>query len=134
MSHPEAEFWDRVYQGDAYRFGAEPNAFLASRAEEIEKGGAVLCLGDGEGRNGVWLARNGFRVTSLDQSAVAAHKCTALARRFGVELEVVIGRVPEYPLPESSFDAVALIFVHLPPEMRRAVHLRRRERCGPGGA
>lgn len=133
MSSPEADFWDRVYQGETYRFGSEPNAFLASRAGEIAPGGAVLCLGDGEGRNGVWLARQRFRVTSLDQSPVAAHKCVALAKRFGVELEVVIGRVPEYPLPESSFDAVVLIFLHLPPEVRREVHAAAVRALRPGG-
>lgn len=133
MSGPEAEFWDRVYAGDAYRFGSEPNAFLAERAGAIEPGGSVLCLGDGEGRNGVWLARRGFRVTSLDQSAVAARKCAALATRFGVELEVVIGRLPDYPLPEASFDAVALIFLHLPPDVRRAVHALAARALRPGG-
>jgi SAM-dependent methyltransferase len=133
VSGPEAEFWDRVYAGDAYRFGSEPNAFLAERAGAIEPGGSVLCLGDGEGRNGVWLARRGFRVTSLDQSAVAARKCAALATRFGVELEVVIGRLPEYPLPEASFDAVVLIFLHLPPDVRRAVHALAARALRPGG-
>ena len=133
MSGPEAEFWDRVYAGDDYRFGSEPNAFLAERAGAIPPGGSVLCLGDGEGRNGVWLARRGFRVTSLDQSPVAARKCAALANRFGVELEVVIGRLPEYPLPEASFDAVALIFLHLPPETRRAVHAIAVRALRPGG-
>ncbi len=122
MGHPEAEFWDRMYDGDAYRFGVEPNAFLAARAGAIRPGGAVLCIGDGEGRNGVWLARQGFRVTSLDQSAVAARKCAQLATRSGVEIESVIGRLPEHPLPEAGFDAIVLIFVHLRPELRRQVH------------
>ncbi len=133
MTSPEAEFWNRVYAGDAYRFGSEPNAFLVSRASEIRPGGAVLCIGDGEGRNGVWLARNGFRVTSLDQSAVAARKCAALATRSGVELEVVIGELPGYPLPDAGFDAVVLIFVHLPPGVRRAVHAVASRALRPGG-
>jgi SAM-dependent methyltransferase len=133
MAHPEAEFWDRMYAGEAYRFGVEPNAFLAARAHAIRPGGAVLCIGDGEGRNGVWLARQGFRVTSLDQSAVAARKCAELATRFGVALEAVIGRLPEHPLPEAAFDAIVLIFVHLPPELRRAVHAAALRALAPGG-
>lgn len=133
MSHPEADFWDRVYEGDAYRFGLEPNAFLVARACDIAPGGAVLCIGDGEGRNGVWLARRGFKVTSLDQSPVGAHKCAELAARLGVALEVVIGRLPEHPLPAGSFDAVALIFVHLEPELRRAVHAAALRALRPGG-
>lgn len=133
MSSPEADFWDRVYEGEAYRFGSEPNAFLVSRAGEIRPGGAVLCIGDGEGRNGVWLARSGLRVTSLDQSPVAARKCAALAKRSGVELEVVIGQLPGYPLPDAAFDAVVLIFVHLPPDVRRAVHAAALRALRPGG-
>ena len=133
MSHPEADFWDRVYEGDAYRFGLEPNAFLAERAGEIAPGGRVLCIGDGEGRNGVWLAGRGFAVTSLDQSPVAARKCAALAKRLGVALEVAIGRLPDYPLPAESFDAVVLIFVHLEPDVRRAVHAAALRALRPGG-
>lgn len=133
MSHPEAEFWDRVYEGDAYRFGLEPNAFLVARAGDVAPGGAVLCIGDGEGRNGVWLARRGLRVTSLDQSPVAARKCAELASRLGVALEVVIGRLPEHPLPAASFDAVLLIFVHLEPDTRRAVHAAALRALRPGG-
>ena len=53
--------------------------------------------------------------------------------RFGVELEVVIGRLPEYPLPEASFDAVVLIFLHLPPDTRRAVHAAAVRALRPGG-
>jgi SAM-dependent methyltransferase len=133
VSHPEADFWDRVYAGEAYRFGLEPNAFLASRAGDIAPGGRVLCIGDGEGRNGVWLARRGFAVTSLDQSPVAARKCAELASSLGVGLEVAIGRLPEHPLPESGFDAVVLIFVHLDPEVRRAVHAAAIRALRPGG-
>jgi SAM-dependent methyltransferase len=133
VSHPEAEFWDRMYGGEAYRFGVEPNAFLAARAHAIRPGGRVLCVGDGEGRNGVWLARQGFRVTSLDQSAVAARKCVALATRFGVEVEALIGRLPEHPLPAAAFDAVVLIFVHLAPPLRQAVHAAALAALAPGG-
>ncbi len=133
MSHPEADFWDRVYEGDAYRFGLAPNAFLVERTGRIAPGGRVLCIGDGEGRNGVWLAGRGFAVTSLDQSPVAALKCAQLATRLGVGLEVAIGRLPEYPLPKDGFDAVVLIFVHLEPEVRRAVHAAALRALRPGG-
>jgi SAM-dependent methyltransferase len=133
MAGPEAEFWDRMYAGDAYRFGVEPNAFLASRASAIPKRARVLCIGDGEGRNGVWLARQGFRVTSLDQSPVAARKCAELAARAGVELDCVVGRLPGHALPEAAFDAIVLIFVHLPPPLRQDVHAAALRALAPGG-
>ena len=79
-------FWDSVYTGDEYRFGKEPNEFLASRVGEISPGGSVLCIGDGEGRNGVWLAGQGLRVTSLDQSPEAIRKTRALAAERGVAI------------------------------------------------
>jgi SAM-dependent methyltransferase len=128
-------FWDAAYAGDDYRYGKEPNAFLAAqvRAGAIRAGGRVLAIGDGEGRNGVWLAGQGFRVTSLDQSSEAVRKIRALAAERGVELEVVQATVPDREIPAESVDAIVLVYVHMPPEVRRAVHAAAARGLRPGG-
>ena len=62
--------WDERYDQDEFLFGTEPNDFLKEQAHRIPAVGKVLCLGDGEGRNGVWLAEQGDQVTSVDVSQV----------------------------------------------------------------
>jgi 2-polyprenyl-3-methyl-5-hydroxy-6-metoxy-1,4-benzoquinol methylase len=130
-----AKFWDAAYAGDTWRYGKEPNAFLAAqvRAGAICSGGAVLALGDGEGRNGVWLAAQGFRVTSVDQSAEAVRKVRALATERGVSVDVVQATLPEWEIPSGAFDAVVLIFMHMLPHLRPLVHAAAVRGLRPGG-
>jgi SAM-dependent methyltransferase len=130
-----AKFWDTAYAGDDYRYGKEPNAFLAAqvRAGAIRPGGRVLAIGDGEGRNGVWLASEGFRVTSLDQSPQAIRKIRALAAERGVAIEAVLAKVPDWEIPAASFDAVVLVYVHMDPRVRPLVHAAAARGLRPGG-
>ena len=78
----------------------------------------TLAVGDGEGRNGVWLAEQGLAATSVDWSAVGLAKAAALASRRGVALRTVTANLTHWDWPAESFDAIAWIFVHLPPEDR----------------
>ena len=126
-------FWDERYAGDDYRYGKQPNAFLTEVVDRIPAAGRVLCVGDGEGRNGVWLAQQGFDVTAVEPSAVGAQKIRRLAAERGVEIDVIEDALPDHELPERSFDAVVLIFVHMPPAMRVAVHSQVTGLLRPGG-
>ena len=65
--------WDERYSAPGYAYGTEPNDFLAQVAPGLQKGTA-LCLGEGEGRNALYLAQQGFQVTAVD--AVAAWAST----------------------------------------------------------
>ena len=78
--------WNDRFSVDEYIFGKDPNAFLAREVERLKPGGKVLCVADGEGRNGVWLAERGFRVHAIDGSEVALKKSKALARERGVHI------------------------------------------------
>ncbi|HAA59231.1 MAG TPA: SAM-dependent methyltransferase, partial [Myxococcales bacterium] len=55
--------WDEKYNDEEYVYGTEPNDFLKEHVEQLPKG-RVLCLADGEGRNSVFLAEQGFDVTA----------------------------------------------------------------------
>ena len=75
--------WDERYGGAEYAFGTEPNDFLRDEAGRIPSGGDVLCLADGEGRNGVYLAEQGYTVCSVDLSKVGLEKANRLADQRG---------------------------------------------------
>ena len=51
------QFWDQRFAGETFKYGLEPNAFLRAEATRLAPGSRVLVPGDGEGRNGVWLAQ-----------------------------------------------------------------------------
>ena len=84
--------WNTRYATGDYVFGIAPNAFLEAQAHRLKAGMQALAVADGEGRNGVWLARQGLDVTSLDWSARGLAKARAFASRHGVEFLAGGGR------------------------------------------
>lgn len=130
------EFWDDRYSHPNFVFGYKPNDFLAANARLLKPGSRVLCLGDGEGRNGVHLATLGHDVVSLDQSAVGLAKAEQLASEKGVALEtwhVDLADWVDHPPPERAWDAVVSIFCHLPSTLRRRVCETTSAQTRPGG-
>jgi SAM-dependent methyltransferase len=112
--------WDERYSGSEYKYGTDPNGFLASVADRIPPG-RVLCLGDGEGRNGVYLAGLGYDVTSVDQSEVGLGKAGRLAADRGVEITPVVADLSDFAIERDCWSGVVSIFCHLPPPLRRRV-------------
>jgi SAM-dependent methyltransferase len=130
----DATFWDQRYgrAGDGYVYGTFPNEFLAAVAGRIPTG-PVLCLADGEGRNGVFLARRGHAVTSLDLSAVGLAKARALAAREGVPLATVAADLAAYAIQPGAWSGIVAIFMHLPPDLRARVLAQAAAGLRPGG-
>ena len=128
----QRNLWDERYAKDGYMYGIRPNDFLQSVSDQIP-GTDVLCIADGEGRNGVFLAEQGFAVTSMDGSEVGVQKARALADERGVQMEVLHDDLSAYDLGDGRWDAIISIFAHVPPEIRRDVHARIPRALRPGG-
>lgn len=109
MTHPDQIRWDARFDTDTYVFGEAPNIFLRDLARDLSPGRA-LCVADGEGRNGVWLAQQGWDVVSLDVSPVAQRKAADLAARRGVTLKLDQADVHDWAYPVAAFDLVADVF------------------------
>lgn len=133
----EAQRWDARYSHPKFVYGYRPNDFLVDNALMLRRCSRVLCLGDGEGRNGVWLAEQGHRVTSIDLSSVGVAKARALASERGVGIDAHVGDLVDWLAGDAAargpWDAVVMIFVHLPPEERRRVAELVTERLSPRG-
>ena len=125
--------WDERYSGGDFQFGEAPNLFLLSQAHRLRRGMCALAVGDGEGRNGVWLAEQGLAATSVDWSGVGLTKACALAQRRGVMLETVTADLTRWDWPAARFDVIAWIFVHLPPEDRAIACEGALRALAPGG-
>ncbi len=124
--------WDERYSEEAYAFGTEPNDFLRASLDQLPDGTA-LCIGDGEGRNGVWLAEQGFAVTSVDASSVGLEKARALGHQRGVAISTVHADLAGFDIGRNRWDLVISIFCHLPPPLRQRVHRDIVAGLRPGG-
>jgi SAM-dependent methyltransferase len=125
--------WNARYAETPGMFGQAPNSFLVEQAHRLRPGMAALALGDGEGRNGVWLAEQGLSVTALDWSATGIARADAMAAARGVPLTTITADATQWDWPEARFDLIAWIFVHLPPDDRAAVAAGIRRALKPGG-
>ncbi len=127
------QFWDLRYSAPDFVYGTEPNYFLQKHVGHLPAGGRVLCLADGEGRNGVWLARQGFDVTSVDVSLQGVDKARRLAAQMGVALNADVADVTELDLGLAQWDAIISIFLHLPARARADLHSRAVQGLKPDG-
>lgn len=125
--------WDQRYQTKEYVYGTKPNAFLVEMASQIPAGSKVLCIADGEGRNGVFLAQRGHRVLSIDQSSVGLKKAEELAKSKNVSIETLVADLAKYSIEENQWDAIISIFAHVPPSIRNPLHQQVVQGLKPGG-
>lgn len=110
--------WNERYAASELVWGAAPNRLVARETETLRPRRA-LDLACGEGRNAVWLAEQGWRVTGIDFSSVAIERARRLAAERGVSLELAVADVLETPLEPRAFDLVLLAYLQLPPDERR---------------
>jgi cyclopropane fatty-acyl-phospholipid synthase-like methyltransferase len=127
------EFWNSRFSEPGYAYGTEPNAFLVSQKHRLSPGLKALAVGDGEGRNGVWLAQQGLDVLSVDNSAVGLSKIEALAHDRGVPIRTEFADLTTWHWPENELDVVVAIFLHFRPEHRSRMHDKMRRALKPGG-
>jgi SAM-dependent methyltransferase len=125
--------WDERYGSGDFQFGEAPNRYLEELRPWFAPGMRALALGDGEGRNGAWLAGQGLSVTSLDWSPVGMAKAAQLAQRRGVALTTVVADAAAWAYPAAGFDVIAWIYLHLPPADRAAAARGAVHALAPGG-
>ena len=125
--------WDERYRAAGYYYGAEPNDFLREHCGEIPRGGDVLCLAEGEGRNAVFLGAQGYAVMAVDQSAVGLRKAERLAALRGVRITTIQADLAEYRIEPDRWDGIVSIWCHLPRPLRTEVHRQVVAGLKPGG-
>lgn len=129
-----AQTWNRRYDGAEFLFGTAPNEWLREQAHRFPPQGRVLCVADGEGRNSVWLARQGFEVDAFDVADRAVDKARAFAQRESVTVNFAVADCDGFAWPEAAYDGVAAIFVQFAdPPMRARLFERIVRSLRPGG-
>lgn len=102
--------WDQRYSRPTFIFGKSPAQFLAENYQYIPYEGTVLDMGMGEGRNAVFLAQKGYKVTGVDLSSVAVKKSYLLAQEFGVKIKGVVASLKDYKINPGTFDAIICFY------------------------
>ena len=107
------DFWNAKFQGEALLYGGEPNNFIKENIELLLGTKKVMCLGEGEGRNALFLADKGLEVEALDASDVALFKLRQRAHENYLAIKIR-HTLLEYWEPEPIYGAIICTYLHLP--------------------
>ena len=127
------DMWEERYAAEEYAYGEEPNAFFKACIDELAVPGRLFLPGEGEGRNAVYAARQGWKVDAFDFSPAAREKALRLAERHGVHINYEVADYESVRIEPEAYDAVALIFTHKHESIRRPVHRKLASALKPGG-
>ena len=115
------QFWNERYAEKGFAYGKEPNQFLKENLHKLPKG-KILFVAEGEGRNAVFAAQNGYEVVAFDYSESAKKKALTLAKEQNVQLNYLVSDVMDLSFEPESFDAMVFIFTHFPAVIRKQAH------------
>ena len=129
------KFWNERFDKKEFIFGKEPNEYLVEQASRyLKPNSSVLCIADGEGRNGVWLAKQGMQVTGFDVSDIALAKANQFATDSEVNIKYSLCDTDSFDWQASLYDAVIGIFIQFAdPEMRARIFKQIHQTLKPGG-
>lgn len=113
-------FWNEKYQNSDHLYSSEPNVFLSKSVSNFHIGKALV-PGDGDGRNGLWLARKGYSVDAFDFSEVAVRKANANAEKQSLKYRSEVLAAENFQSAQGAYDLVAIVFLHLPKDVMKTL-------------
>lgn len=126
------DFWNERYNDPEFIYGQEPNAFFHEQLLQLSPG-RLLLPAEGEGRNAVFAAKNGWTVEAFDWSEVGKQKAESWAEANGVNINYQVAKAEEVTYPPASFDALAYVFSHFSKSIRQEVTGKLLSYLRPGG-
>ncbi|HRX93043.1 MAG TPA: class I SAM-dependent methyltransferase [Chitinophagaceae bacterium] len=132
MNDAWTERWNSRYSEEGFAYGTEPNYYFKTQLEKFPPG-KLLLPAEGEGRNAVFAARLGWKVTAFDISAEGKNKALQLAAQNNVSIDYQIGKLEDMHFRAEQFDAIGLIYAHFPPAIKSSYHKAFDHFLRPGG-
>ncbi len=126
------QFWNERYGAEAYAYGTKPNQFLFENLASLPKG-KLLFAAEGEGRNAVFAAQNGFHVDAFDTSEKGKIKADLLATEKKVQINYQVGKLDDLGYQSNTFDGLVLIYAHFDDSIRASMHNKLIDLVKPGG-
>ncbi|MCT2564023.1 class I SAM-dependent methyltransferase [Chryseobacterium herbae] len=113
--------WNDRYSSEEFAYGTEPNTYLKEQLEKLEPG-SILFPAEGEGRNAVFAAIKGWKVSAFDISSEGKTKALQLAKNNNVSIDYQVGELQTLNFREEQFDVIALIYAHFPADIKSSIH------------
>jgi len=113
--------WNDRYSQEPFAYGEEPNLFLKEQLEKLPIG-SILFPAEGEGRNAVFAATLGWKVSAFDISSEGKKKALRLAENHHVAIDYQVGELAAQTYSLEQFDALALIYAHFPGDIKSDLH------------
>src|SRR4249920_272064 len=121
MNDPWLDTWNNRFSKEDFAYGVEPNLYLKEQLLKLEPG-KILFPAEGEGRNAVFAARLGWKVSAFDISVEGKKKALLLAENNEVTIDYQIGELQTLNYKPEQFDAIALIYAHFPADIKSGIH------------
>ena len=102
-------YYDKIYAKEHPGFSAAPNAFMVEVVSRLQPGKAVD-LGMGDGRNSIFLAKKGWKVTGIDLSESGISRARKNAKDVGVELTALNRDVNDFNFGDQQWDLVCMLY------------------------
>lgn len=121
MNNTWTDRWNDRYSNEEFAYGTSPNNYLKEQIEKLQPG-KILFPAEGEGRNAVFAAQNGWTVAAFDISAEGKNKALKLADANNVVIDYQVGELETLNYQKEQFDAIALIYAHFPAAIKSSIH------------
>ncbi|WP_347861999.1 class I SAM-dependent methyltransferase [Salimicrobium sp. PL1-032A] len=125
--------WDQRFNENEYIYGKDVNEFIKNNYDYIAEGGHIACFAEGEGRNAVFLAKEGHPITAYDQSQVGIDKMKRLAEENSVFVEGHCMDLTKEPVQKDTFDGAVMVFGHVDKEDQQFLMENIRDSVKSGG-
>lgn len=126
------DFWNERYGAEEFAYGVEANSFVKQQLLKL-KPGKILFPAEGEGRNAVYAASLGWKVTAFDLSTEGRKKAIQLASKHNVAISYLIDGYETVSFEKESFDCIVLVFAHIHSNKRTEYHQKLASFLKPGG-
>lgn len=111
--------WHNRFQAEEFVYGTEPNVFLSDMQNKLQLSGDALAIAEGEGRNAVFLAQQGMKMTAWDYAQSGLLKTEKLAESKGVTVQTELVDLSEAAWEAEMWDEIVCIYGHFPEEIRK---------------
>lgn len=126
-------FWNDRYKSDEYFYGETPNVFIKEQAFRLINHNKVIAFAEGEGRNAIFLAKQGHKVTAIDYSEDGLEKTKKLAMKHNVEVHTKKVDLLADSLPVDEYDAAIMVFGHFHNDHQKMILDKMIQTIKPGG-
>jgi len=121
MNEPWTERWNDRYSKEEFAYGEQPNHYLKEQLLKLNAG-TILFPAEGEGRNAIFAATQGWTVSAFDISIEGKNKALRLAAANKVTIDYQVGELQQLNYNQGQFDAIALIYAHFPADLKSLYH------------